>query len=81
MLPNYIWVFSGSKWLCQIIYSCSAVKILHTLYGNKWRLSADKNFLPFVLLQLIPLFVFIGGGCVMCAAYLARLGICSPEVR
>ncbi|XP_012681157.1 cytochrome c oxidase subunit NDUFA4L [Clupea harengus] len=29
---------------------------------------------------LIPLFVFIGGGCVMCAAYLARLGICSPEV-
>ncbi|KAL2101245.1 hypothetical protein ACEWY4_003006 [Coilia grayii] len=29
---------------------------------------------------LIPLFIFIGGGCTMCLAYLARLGIRSPEV-
>ncbi|XP_041940847.1 cytochrome c oxidase subunit NDUFA4L [Alosa pseudoharengus] len=29
---------------------------------------------------LIPLFIFIGGGCGMCLTYLARLGLRSPDV-
>ncbi|XP_063069662.1 cytochrome c oxidase subunit NDUFA4L [Engraulis encrasicolus] len=29
---------------------------------------------------LIPLFIFIGGGCVMSLGYLARLGLRNPEV-
>lgn len=41
--------------------------------------NVDKRFLVYHL-QLIPLFIFIGGGAAMSMLYLARLGLRNPDV-